>query len=164
MSIHPKNRKSTGNRSLKTIGWKESVDFIELGIQDIPAKIDTGAKTSVLHCKYIELVKIGRKSYVKFVPLDEKYVSHSQAFTLPFHKERKVKNSFGSEENRFIIKTNIRLFNESFEIEISLRDRSDMEYPVLLGRSFLRRKFLVDVSKANLSRNDNHKSPEITVK
>jgi len=137
---------------LKTIGWKEIIDFTDFQLSNVPAKVDTGAKTSVLHCKSIQLIKIGRKSFVRFEPLDDTYVGYGTAFTLPFHKERKIKNSFGYEENRFIIKTNIFLFNKNYEIEISLRDRSDMEYPVLLGRSFIRKKFLVDVSKANLSR------------
>ncbi|MFC6101802.1 ATP-dependent zinc protease family protein [Olivibacter domesticus] len=137
---------------LKTIGWKEIIDFTDFQLFNVPAKVDTGAKTSVLHCKSIELIKIGRKSFVRFEPLDDTYAGYGAAFTLPFHKERKIKNSFGYEENRFIIKTNIFLFNKNYEIEISLRDRSDMEYPVLLGRSFIRKKFLVDVSKANISR------------
>lgn len=137
---------------LKTIGWKEIVDFTDFQLFNVPVKIDTGAKTSVLHCKSIELIKVGRKSFVRFEPLDNTYKGYGTAFTLPFHKERKIKNSFGYEENRFIVKTNIFLFNKNYDIEISLRDRSDMEYPVLLGRSFIRKKFLVDVSKANISR------------
>lgn len=142
---------------METIGWKENVDFVDFEIYNVPAKIDTGAKTSVLHCEYIELLKIGRKQFVKFKPLDETY-SQGKSFTLPFHKERKIKNSFGLEENRFIVRTNVRLFNEVFEIEISLRDRSNMEFPMLLGRSFIRKKFLVDVSKANLSTKAQHRS------
>jgi len=145
---------------MKTIGWKEIVDFVDFNICDIPAKIDTGAKTSVLHCKLIELVKIGRKNYVRFIPLDETYEGYGSVHILPFHKERKIKNSFGSEENRFIVKTNISIFNENYEIEISLRDRSGMEFPMLLGRAFIRKKFLVDVSKSNLSKKlaDKHRS------
>lgn len=135
---------------MKTIGWKENVDFVDFGIQNVPAKIDTGAKTSVLHCEHIELVKKGRKQFVKFTPLSEEF-SKGKSFTLPYHKERRIKNSFGLEENRFIVRTRVRLFNEIFEIEISLRDRSNMEFPMLMGRSFIRKKFLVDVNRANLS-------------
>lgn len=138
--------------TLKTIGWKEIVDFIDFKICNVPAKVDTGAKTSVLHCKHIELVKIGRKNFVRFIPLDNTYEGYGTMHILPFHKERKIKNSFGGEENRFIIKTNITIFNENYEIEISLRDRSGMEFPMLLGRTFIRKKFLVDVSKSNLSK------------
>lgn len=135
---------------MKRIGWKELVDFIDFELPDVPAKVDTGAKTSVLHCEHIELIKKGRKQFVKFSPLSAE-VSDGKTFTLPFHKERKIKNSFGLEENRYIVHTRIRMFNEIYDIEISLRDRSNMEFPMLLGRSFIRRKFLVDVNRANLA-------------
>jgi len=136
----------------KTIGWKEFIDFVDFELKNIPVKVDTGARTSVLHCEHIELIKVGRKQFVKFIPLDPQYEGYGKTFTLPFHTEKKVKNSFGIEESRFVIRTRILLFNEIFEIEFSLRDRSEMEYPVLLGRSFIRKKFLVDVSKSNLSK------------
>lgn len=135
---------------MKTIGWKEFVDFVDFEIPNVPAKIDTGAKTSVLHCEYIELVKKGKKQFVKFTPLNESYGTE-KTFILPFHKERRIKNSFGLEENRYIVHTNVKMFDEVYGIEISLRDRSNMEYPMLLGRSFIRKKFLVDVNRANLS-------------
>ena len=139
---------------MKTIGWKENIDFVDFEIFDVPAKIDTGAKTSVLHCENIELIKKEGKQFVKFTPVNTE-LSEGKSFTLPFHKERKIKNSFGMEENRFIVRTKVRLFDELFDIEISLRDRSNMEFPMLLGRRFIRKKFLVDVSRANFSKNKN---------
>lgn len=135
----------------KTIGWKEVVDLPDLGLYGIPAKVDTGARTSVLHCSHIQLIKKGRKHYVEFRPLDDVYHAPTGTYTLPFHSERKIKNSFGQEENRYIISTTLSLFGEPHAIEISLRDRSGMEFPILLGRSFLRKKFIVDVSRSNLS-------------
>lgn len=137
---------------IKSIGWKEYVDLKALNLFSIPAKVDTGAKTSVLHCSRIELITHKRRKFIKFLPLDEHSDKYGNMFTFPCHKERKVKSSFGNEENRFIIKTQINLFNEQYEIELSLRDRSNMEYPMLLGRSFLKNQFMVDVSRANLSR------------
>ena len=139
---------------MKTIGWKELVDFVDFDIQNVPAKTDTGAKTSVLHCEHIELVKINKKQFVKFTPLDESHTK-GKTFTLPFHKERRIKNSFGLEENRYIVHTRVKMYDEIYDIEISLRDRSNMEYPMLLGRSFIRKKFLVDVNRANLSHKHN---------
>ncbi|SEM20393.1 Uncharacterized conserved protein [bacterium A37T11] len=134
------------------IGWKDHIDLPEFVLMDIPAKIDTGAKTSVLHCRQVELIKKGRKQFVRFVPLDDRFGCSDKVYILPFYSERKIRNSFGQEENRYIIKTKIVLFNQTFDIELSLRDRAGMEFPVLLGRSFIRRKFLVDVSKSNVSK------------
>jgi len=137
---------------MKKIGWKEKISFPDFNLKDIPAKIDTGAKTSVLHCQSIEIVKKYRKSYVKFVLLDPEMPQFDgKEYTLPFHKERKVRNSFGQEENRIIIETVVELYNKRYPVEVSLRDRADMEYPMLLGRSFIRRNFIVDVSRSNLS-------------
>lgn len=139
--------------TLKKIGWKELVGFPEFGLIDVPAKIDTGARTSVIHCKKIEVFKRYRRNFVRFTPLSEEFFPGlpEQEFIFPFHKERKVKNSFGQEENRIVILTKLELYNKQYPIEISLRDRSNMEFPMLLGRSFIRKKFLVDVSRSNLS-------------
>jgi len=135
----------------KTIGWREVVDLPDLGIHGVPAKVDTGARTSVLHCSHIQLIKKGRKQYVEFRPLDDGHEPPTDLYTLPFHSERKIKNSFGQEENRYVINTTVSLFGERHHIEISLRDRSGMEFPMLLGRNFLRKRFIVDVSRSNLS-------------
>ena len=136
---------------LKTIGWKEVVDLPDLGIHDVPAKVDTGARTSVLHCSHIQPIKKGSRQFVEFRPLDDHSQPATDTYVLPFHSERKIRNSFGQEENRYIINTTVSLFGELHPIEISLRDRSGMEFPMLLGRTFLRKKFMVDVSRANLS-------------
>lgn len=145
---------SSQKTHLPVIGWKERVDLPEFGLKDLPVKIDTGARTSVLHCSHIKLIHRGNKRFVEFVPLDESFHQHigePALMLLPFHSERTIRNSFGQEENRYVVKTIIRMFGQDYPIEISLRDRSDMEYPMLLGRSFIRDKFLVDVSKSNLN-------------
>lgn len=145
----------TANKIKATIGWKEVIDLPEFGLRGIPAKIDTGARTSVLHCSHIQLIHQGDKRFVEFIPLDPNFQDtwgKQQKWTLPFHSERTIKNSFGQEENRYVVKTVVRMFEQEYPIELSLRDRSGMEFPMLLGRSFIREKFLVDVSRSNLNR------------
>lgn len=134
------------------IGWKDKIDFLDFDLTDVPVKIDTGANTSALHCSSIELVKKYRKHYVKFTPLDESFEGFAgKEYTLPFHKESTIKNSFGQEENRYVVQTKVLLFGKKYDIDLSLTNRSKLEFPVLLGRRFLRRKCVVDVSKSNLS-------------
>ncbi len=136
----------------RKIGWREIVDLPELGLFNLESKVDTGAGTAVLHCSKIELIKKYRRNYVKFIPLDKNYTSFvDQEIVLPYHKERKIKSSFGQEEQRIVISTIIKMFNREFEIELSLRDRSNMEFPFLLGRRTIRGRFIVDVSRSNLS-------------
>lgn len=127
------------------LGRKDKVDFPLLNLFNIDAKIDSGADTSALHCDKIQLINKHGIYWVKF------RFNHKKEFSLPIFAIRKIKNSSGKSEKRFIIKTKIRLFNKRYPVELSLSDRSRMEYPVLLGRKLLLGRFLVDVSQKDLS-------------
>ncbi len=126
------------------------VDFLDLNLPDIQAKIDTGAFTSALHCKDVWVEQVGPTSRLHFcvigLPGSLERLSVSDEFT-----HRLVRNSFGVSEMRYVIKTRIRLFNRIIRAEFTLADRGGMRYPVLLGRKLLRGRFVVDVSKKNLS-------------
>lgn len=141
------------------IGRKDKVDFPDLKLQNIDAKVDTGAYTSSIHCSRIDSVTKNGRRYVQFKLLDSSHPKYQKKLiTLPVYKEKVVKNSFGESEHRYIVKTNIRLFKKNFEIELSLTNREKMTNPVLLGRKLLSGKFVVDVNRYNLSyRNKNKK-------
>jgi hypothetical protein len=132
----------------KIIGRRELVNFPGLGLSGIEAKIDTGAYTSSIHCKEVKSFTKSEIEYVSFMLLDKEHpLFDNKLITAPVYKKKSVKNSFGQAEQRFVIKTMIDFFDEYYEIEISLADRSLMDYPLLLGRKVLRRRFIVDVSK-----------------
>ena len=136
----------------KIIGRKDKVDFPKLKLFDIDAKIDTGAYTTSIHCHNVKTKKAGSKEYVIFDLLDPSHSDYNnKKFKLPVHNIKKVKNSFGQSEKRFIVKTDIVIFGEKIEIEMSLSDRTKMQYPVLIGRKLLNKRYIVDVSKYNLS-------------
>ncbi|MDX1671957.1 MAG: RimK/LysX family protein [Balneolaceae bacterium] len=138
--------------NLKTIGRIEKVDFPEWDLYGLDAKIDTGAYTSSLHCHHIEKVKKGNVEYVRFNLLDPSHETYNERlFELPVHKQKQVKSSIGVAEQRFIVKTVIVLIDEPVPVELSLTDRSEMKYPILLGRKLLKNRFLVDVSKKYLT-------------
>lgn len=142
----------------KLIGRMEVVDFLELGLLHIDAKIDTGAYTSSIHCKNVKAVKKGEEDYVSFNLLDHTHpLYHKKSFLLPVHKQKRVKNSFGQTQTRYVIKTKIMLLDKTYDIELALADRSKMDFPVLLGRRLLRRGFIVDVSKKYISIKNNKK-------
>lgn len=130
----------------------EIVDFPELGILGIEAKIDTGAYTSSIHCRDVSHFEREGKEFVSFLLLDPSHPQYeSNHIIWPLLSRNQVKNSFGQSEERYVIYTRMVMFGESHDVELSLADRSQMEYPVLLGRKAIRKKFLVDVSKTNLS-------------
>jgi len=133
----------------KLIGRTEKADFPSLNLYQLATKIDTGAYTSSLHCHHIELGR--EKKFVSFYLLDPSHPEYNnRQFTCPVEDVRTIRSSNGAAEERIVIKTKIKLLDCLNNIELSLTDRSEMRYPVLLGRKFLRNKFIVDVSKNNL--------------
>lgn len=116
------------------------------------AKIDTGAYTSSLHCHDIAIKESSGLTMVRFFVLDPAHPEYEhRPFDVPVHKIKKVKSSNGISEKRVIIKQKIEIANRSYTIDLSLTNRSEMRYPILIGRRFLRNKFIVDVSKKFLS-------------
>lgn len=137
----------------KVIGRIEKVNFPEWNITGIDAKIDTGAYTSSLHCHDIELDKT--KNKVSFYLFDPSHPEFDETkFNTDVKDIRIIRSSNGVAEKRIIILTTINLHGENYKIELSLADRSEMRYPVLIGRKFLKKKFVVDVSKKNMGNNN----------
>jgi len=135
-----------------TLGRKDKVDFPELGLKNIAIKIDTGAYTSAIHCREITRKKISGKEILLFTLLDPTHAQYiTKEYTAKFFKEKQVKNSFGGSEKRYVIEAKIKLFDKIYPIELSLSERGEMRYPVLIGRRFLMGKFIVDCSKYDLS-------------
>lgn len=136
----------------KVIGRREYVDFPQLGLEGIEAKVDTGAYTTSIHCEDIKHFEQNGVPYVSFVLLDESHSQyHGHTYMWALYKTKQVKNSFGQTEERHSILTQIRLFDEIYNVELQLADRSQMDYPVLLGRKALKKRFLVDVSRMHLA-------------
>lgn len=130
------------------IGRLEIVDLPKWDIKEIEAKIDTGAYSSSLHCHNIKEYEKNGAKWVKFNLLDPEHPSYNERlFSLPVSDIREVKSSNGQTELRVFVKTKIIFFNKEHDIELSLTNRSEMKYPILVGRKFLKNKFLVDVSK-----------------
>jgi hypothetical protein len=129
-----------------TIGRREVIDFPELGLYGITAKVDTGAYTTALHCHDIR--EDNGVLYFKLLdPTHPDYNQQEQKFSEYFQKE--IKNSFGEVEKRYIIKTIVKIGSKRIKSVISLTDRGTMRYPVLIGRKLLKSRFIVDVSLLN---------------
>lgn len=137
----------------KIIGRKEKISLPSLGLKLVWAKIDTGAYTSSLHAEHIREEIIDGEKILRFEVLMPEHKNYTGE-TLSFEKyrEKKVKNSFGQTETRFLIVTKIRIAGETFQAEFTLSDRSSMKNSILLGRKILQGRFLVDVNATNLSK------------
>jgi hypothetical protein len=136
---------------MKLIGRIDKADFPELKIQNIKIKIDTGAYTSSINSHDVKETKINNECYLEFKILSPSNNSKAKTFRTKKYKIKTIKNSFGDTEQRFIIETTIIIFGEEYTIDLSLSKRYKMKYPVLLGRKFLNKGFLVDTSQKNIS-------------
>lgn len=132
----------------KIIGRTDKADFPLLDLSDMDIKIDTGAYTSSIHCHKVKV-----EDYVlKCVFYDEGHpLYNGKEVTFKSYKIAKVKSSNGITQKRYKVNTTIILFDKTYKIDLTLSTRSKMKYPVLIGRSFLSKKFIVDVNQKYVS-------------
>ena len=128
---------------LPVVGWRELVHLDELGLHAIPAKIDTGARTSSLHGTVLEEFERDGESYVRFA-IDFPQQQVRQVCEAIHVDIRGITSSNGETQRRYVIKTPLRIGDVTFRAEISLANRGNMKFPMLIGRSSLRRRFVVD--------------------
>jgi hypothetical protein len=129
----------------KIIGTKERISILDLELFDLDAKIDTGADSNALHC---DDITIDNNNLVHFRLLDNVHPSyHGKKVTMPLYKIKRVKSSNGLVQKRASVKVRVLFYGKEYKTVISLTNRSDMKYPMLIGKNFLKNRFLVDVSK-----------------
>ena len=135
-----------------TIGRVDKADFPELHLEDIDLKIDSGAYTSSIHCSNIEEITVNNENFIRFKLLDPEHSFYNnKEFTTKNYTTKLVKSSNGISEKRFLVETEIVIFNQTFPIHLTLSERKDMTYPILLGRKFLNKKFVIDTAKKDIS-------------
>ncbi len=138
----------------KIIGRKDAADFEKLDLYGIEVKIDSGAYTSSFHCHKIEKINKDGLELIKCKFLDPSHPQfHEKEFCFDKFKMRTIKSSNGLVEERVSIKTEITIFRKKYPIELTLTERIEMKHPVLLGRKFISKRFLIDTSRKNLSLN-----------
>ncbi len=130
------------------IGAIEVCHLPELSIVDLHTRVDTGAKTSSLHVDNIQRLKKDGRTWVVFdIHPDIYNVDTVVSCEAPLFDVRRIKSSNGKSEERYVIKTLLDLGGQQWPIEITLTDRSDMSYLMLLGREGMGDRVLVDPSQ-----------------
>lgn len=131
-------------RARDVVGWRELVGLPDFNIQEMRAKIDTGARTSALHAENQELFERAGQKWVRFkFPVRGPAPDH--LLEAQVIDERNIKNTGGVPERRLIIRTTLLLGRHRWKIDVSLADRKKMEFDLILGRTALRsRRVLIN--------------------
>ncbi|WP_343081652.1 ATP-dependent zinc protease family protein [Ostreiculturibacter nitratireducens] len=130
------------------IGWRETVFLPDLGLAGFKSKVDTGARTTALHANNISEIEIRGTPWVEFLP-DHDVLQGTDICVCPVAAIREVTNTSGIPVRRYFIKTRLRIGEREAEIELSLSDRSDMTFPMIVGRTALRQlRLLVDPARS----------------
>lgn len=133
----------------KAIGWREWVELPDFALGKIKAKIDTGARSSSIHAFDIEAFDRNGEKWVRFKihPLQ-----HSDDTVVDCSAKvkdyRSVTDSGGHKTMRYIIETSFQIGTDVFTAELSLFNRSNMLFRMLVGRTALKGRYLVDPSRS----------------
>jgi len=133
------------DQRLITVGWREWLALPDLGIERIKAKVDTGARTSCLHAFSYDYFTKDGNTWVRFGVHPEQENSEKELFCeAEVVEERMVSDSGGHKEKRPIIRTTIVMGALSFEAEFTLTNRDSMKFRMLLGRTAMENRMLVN--------------------
>lgn len=136
-------------RKYPIIGWREWISLPALGIQVIKAKIDTGARTSALHAFSLNPFT---ENHINKIRFDIHPLQHNTDAVITCVADvvdkRLVTDSGGHEEERYVIETPITIAGQTWSIEITLTERENMLFRMLLGRSALRKRFIVNPARS----------------
>ncbi|MGB7405225.1 MAG: RimK/LysX family protein [Pacificimonas sp.] len=129
------------------VGWREYVAFPDLGIPFVRAKIDTGARTSSLHANRLHHYEVDGEDWIRFT-VPERKGRPAIRVEAPLAGTKRVTSSNGETQTRFFIYTRLRIGDRTFPAEVTLSNRSRMDYAMLVGRTSLAKRFNVDVAKS----------------
>lgn len=129
---------------LTVIGHTELIDLPKYGILKVPAKTDTGADSSSIWASEIKETKEGL-TFKLFGPSSKFYTGEDIFVPVKDYKTQVVINSFGHREERYKVKLSLEVRSRKVKASITLANRENNRYPVLLGRRLLSNKFIVDV-------------------
>ncbi|MGB0744959.1 MAG: ATP-dependent zinc protease, partial [Opitutales bacterium] len=136
-------------KKLEVIGWKETIDLPEWGVESIIAKSDTGARRSALDVKNILELPANKVQFD--IVIDRKDRSRTKTVVADIDHQTHVRSSNGEEHERYFVRTKVLVHGRTKEVEFSLVSRSSMVCRVLLGRKALEGDFLVDSSQKYVS-------------
>ncbi|HTA65686.1 MAG TPA: RimK/LysX family protein [Xanthomonadaceae bacterium] len=132
----------------QVLGWREWLALPELGIHAIRAKIDSGARSSALHVDSLDTFHSGGSEWVRFTLVTGSVDVNPVVVESAVHDRRPVTDSGGHVSERIFLLTRLVLAGQDYPVEINLTSRRNMLFPMLLGRTALARRFVIDPARS----------------
>lgn len=133
------------------IGWREVIALPDLGLKAVRVKVDSGARTSALHAEDIDIYLYRGHPRVHFkVCLDPNKSDRRVSIDAALVERRVIRSSIGLATHRPVILTQLKIGPSSWPIEVTLVNRDLMGFPMLLGRTAIRGRFLIDPGRSFL--------------
>ena len=135
--------------ALQVIGWREWVALPKLAIPKVKAKIDTGARSSALHAVALQTFERDGKEWVRFkVHPFQRNTEDTIVTEAEVLEHRRVRSSSGHQTTRTVVMTEVEILGERWPIELTLTNRDEMGFRMLLGREAVRGRWLVDAGRS----------------
>jgi len=140
------------NKQILRLGWREWAALPDLCLPAIKVKVDTGARTSALHAFYTEKYRLDSVDMVKFLihPIQRNFDFQVECHA-PLVDFREVSDSGGHREMRYVIETSIVIGNSNWPIEITLTNRDNMRFRMLLGRRAMEARAVIEPGASYLN-------------
>lgn len=136
---------SSVHKTKQMIGALEYADLPELGITNLVMRVDTGAATSSLHVDNIVEFERDGERWIQFdIHPDIHDVERTVKCESKVLSQKKIKSSTADRQRRYVIRTRLEMGARAWKIKLTLTDRSEMTYLMLLGRQAMAGKFYVD--------------------
>jgi hypothetical protein len=131
------------------VGWREWVALPQAGVDWVKAKIDTGARSSSIHAFDLEVFEQDDREWVRFsIHPWQRSDDEAHELTLPLLDRREVRSSNGQAEERYAVAMDVTLAGRAITTVMTLSNRDEMGFRMLIGREALERGFLVDSSRS----------------
>lgn len=141
------------SKKYKTIlGRAEPMTLVDFAVASLPAKVDTGAYRSAIHASNVRLSKDGKTLHFELMNGHPNFKGKLDEMTATEFRMVEIESSLGHAEKRYEVKLKVNIGDKTFKAGFTLANRGMKDFPILIGRTLLNRRFMVDTAITNVDR------------